>query len=229
MNWALAIERNRAALLAVVAAIVALIGGRDARGPMLRAVRNAALALLRPAESACRRLIVIAARGLVVKPTPRRPFVRPVTAAGDDSSAGNRTPAFRLTDRAKRFRPVFVPQTPKGVPRIRSLWRSPFERQAPPPPPAKPARPAPSTMVDDRSFLRRLAALEGALSSLPRQARRLARWRARQGGTIRGRRPRSPLRIGAPPGHRLTRPRAIDGVLAECNLLAHEALRFDTS
>jgi hypothetical protein len=67
------------------------------------------------------------------------------------------------------------------------------------------------------------------LANLPRQARRFARWRARQRVRHHGLRPRPPLRIGAPPGHRLTRPRAIDGVLTECNLLAHEALRFDTS
>jgi hypothetical protein len=227
MNWALAIERNRTALLAIVSAIVALIGGRDARGPVLRAVRNAALALLRPAESACRRLIVIAARGLVVKPAPARPFTRPVTAAGHTPAASNRAPAFRLTDRAKRYRPVFVPQTPVAVPRIRSLWRSPFERPAPPPPP--PTRPAPSTHVEDTRLARRLAALEGALANLPRQARRLARWRARQSAQHAALRQPSPLRIGAPPGHRLTRPRAIDAVLEECNLLAHEALRFNTS
>jgi hypothetical protein len=230
MNWALAIERNRAALLAVVAAIIALIGGRQSGGPILRFVRNAALALLRLAESACRRLIVIAARGLVATPAQRRPFVPPVTSAGDTPAAGNRTPAFRLIDRAKRYRPVFVPQTPKAVPRIRSLWSHPFARIAPqPPPPVKPARRAPSATVDDRSLLRRLAALESALANLPRQARRFARWRSRQSVRHHGLRPLSPLRIGAPPGQRLTRPRPVDHVLKECNLLAREALRFDTS
>ncbi len=63
MDWALAIRRNRAALLAVVAAIVALLGGRDAgANPIARRLRSAALALLRAAELAARRLIVIAAR-----------------------------------------------------------------------------------------------------------------------------------------------------------------------
>jgi hypothetical protein len=228
MNWALAIERNRTALLAAVAAIVAMIGGRDARGPMLRAVRNAALALLRPAESACRRLIVIAARGLVVKPRPPRPFTRPATAADHTPAASDRAPAFRLTDRAKRYRPVFVPLAPKAVPRIRSLWRSPFERIAPPPPPP-PTGHAPSPLVDAPRLARRLAALESALANLPRQARRFARWRARRRSPENGLRPPSPLRIGAPPGHRASRPRAIDDVLTECNLLAREALRLDTS
>jgi hypothetical protein len=232
MNWAkttaIAIERNRAALLAVVAAVVAMIGGREARGPMLRAVRNAALALLRPAESACRRLIVIAARGLVVTRAPARSFTPPAAAAGGASARGSRAPAFRLTDRAKRFRPVFVPVRPAAVPRIRSLWPHPFARPAPPPPPP-PARPAPSATVDAARLLRRLAALQAALANLPRQARRLTRWRARQRGPHHGLRPRSPLRIGAPPGHRQARPRAVDAVLGDCNLLAHQVLRLDTS
>jgi hypothetical protein len=227
MNWALAIERNRTALLAVVAAIIALIGGRQSNGPMLRAVRNAALALLRPAESACRRLIVIAARGLLVKPMPPRPFIQPVIAAAGEGR--HRTPAFRLMDRANRYRPLFVPVKPAGVPRIRSLWRSPFERLAPPPPQQPPAKRPLSTEVDDSGLLRRLAALEAALANLPRQARRFAHWRARQRGPQHGLGPRSPLRVGVPPGYRLTRPRDIDDVLKECNLLAHEALQFDTS
>ncbi|MCA3563817.1 MAG: hypothetical protein IOC90_12360 [Methylocystis sp.] len=64
MDWPLAISRNRAALLAMVGAIAALLGGREAgAGWVARGLRNAALALLRPAESAARRLIVIAARG----------------------------------------------------------------------------------------------------------------------------------------------------------------------
>jgi hypothetical protein len=229
MNWARAIERNRIALLAVVAAIFALIGGRDGTGLMLRAVRNTALALLRPAESACRRLIVIAARGLVVKPRPPRPFTPPAGAAGHTPAANDRAPAFRLMDPAKRYRPDFVPVRPAAVPRIRSLWRDPFPRGTPPPPPPPPAKPAPSAMVADTRLRRRLAALEGALANLPRQARRMARWRPRQPAPRQALRPRSPLRIGAPPGHRHARPRAIDDVLTECNLLAREALRLDTS
>jgi hypothetical protein len=54
MNWPLAIARNRTALLAIVAAIIALLGGREG-GAISRQLRNAALALLRPAEAAARR------------------------------------------------------------------------------------------------------------------------------------------------------------------------------
>ncbi len=63
MDWALAIRRNRTALLAVVAAIVTLLGGRDAStSPIDRRLRSAALTLLRPAELAAPRPIVVATR-----------------------------------------------------------------------------------------------------------------------------------------------------------------------
>ena len=47
MNWSLAIDRNRDALLAIVAGI----GGREG-GAVASGLRRAALALLRPAEAA---------------------------------------------------------------------------------------------------------------------------------------------------------------------------------
>ncbi len=62
MHWPLAISRNLDALRAVVAAIGALLAGHNER--IARRLRNAAFAMLRPAEAAARRLIVIAARGL---------------------------------------------------------------------------------------------------------------------------------------------------------------------
>ncbi len=70
----LAITRNRQALLPIVAAIVALLGGRD--GLIPRGMRRAALALLRPAESAVRRLIVIATQGLALRRRRRGRFRR---------------------------------------------------------------------------------------------------------------------------------------------------------
>ncbi len=64
MHWPLAISRNLDALRAVVAAIAALLSGHDHL--IARRLRNAAFAMLRPAEAAARRLIVIAAQGLVL-------------------------------------------------------------------------------------------------------------------------------------------------------------------
>ena len=74
MDWARAIEINRIALARVVAEIFALLGlvagGTVERLP--HGLNQKVERLLRPAESALRRLIVIAARGLVVKPWSKR-------------------------------------------------------------------------------------------------------------------------------------------------------------
>jgi hypothetical protein len=68
VNWAKAIERNRDALLRVVEALFALIGLDEtaAVATLPRCTRNHVLRILRPAESATRRLIVVAARGISV-------------------------------------------------------------------------------------------------------------------------------------------------------------------
>jgi hypothetical protein len=227
MNWPLAISRNRTALLAVVAAIVALLGGRvlrpfdklraqDEGGAISRQLRNAALALLRPAEAATRRLIVIAARGIVAAPRPATGFAG--VPQGDRAAARSRPPAFRLVEPLKRYGRVVRRRKPGFVPRIRTFFGPPL-----PAPPPIAAPPDPRDQVDSTRLRRRLAALERALADLPRQARRLARWRARASRF----RP-SPLRLGHPPGHRQRGGREIDLVLRECHLLACDALA-DTS
>ena len=83
MDWALAIEKNRDALKRVLAMLVAMIeaAGGGASGlsdcgarqtTLPRHLHRFVLRLLRPAEAAARRLIIIAARGLVVKLPPLR-------------------------------------------------------------------------------------------------------------------------------------------------------------
>jgi hypothetical protein len=226
MNWHLAITRNRTALLAVVAAIITLLGGRDAAaGPVARRLRNAALALLRPAESAARRLIVIAARGVEVAPRPAPIFAH---APGRGASSISRPPAFRLFDRPKRFVIKLKATPPKGVPRIRSFWSA-----ATPWPSAAPILPSaitqtnPDAPVDGDRLHRRINALERALADLPHQARRLARWQARDrmGREVKpGVTPHQPLRLGRPPGWRARPDREVDLVLRECHALALQAL-----
>src|SRR3954471_23884301 len=104
MDWARAIETNQAVLTRIVAALIAMVGlaagGAMARLP--RPVYRAALRVLRPAESAVRRLIVIAARGVVVKPHP----VRPMPARVALSRSGGARASFQLFDARKRFGPV---------------------------------------------------------------------------------------------------------------------------
>ena len=89
--------------------------------------------------------------------------------------------------------------------------------------------PPPDEPVAARALCRRIRALEQALQDLEGQAARLARWRARRdaeaaSGTDRVRPRRdSPLRPGRPPGWR-KRPRtALEEVLRECHILAHDA------
>jgi hypothetical protein len=91
MDWNLAIEKNREALKRILAALVAMaeLGGQftffprkgalpqaAAPSPALtlpRHLHRAVLRLLRPAESAVRRLVILAARGIVVPlPSPSR-------------------------------------------------------------------------------------------------------------------------------------------------------------
>ncbi|CAN5126544.1 hypothetical protein BH10PSE7_BH10PSE7_40820 [soil metagenome] len=65
MDWDRAIAINQAALSRIVAALIAMAGlaGGVAEARLPRPVYHAVLRVLRPAESAARRLIVIMARG----------------------------------------------------------------------------------------------------------------------------------------------------------------------
>ena len=76
MDWDLAIKRNSEALKGIIETLFALLGldGTDAALRIPRSLHSAVLAVLRPAESAVRRLIVIAARNVVVKLAPSRPM-----------------------------------------------------------------------------------------------------------------------------------------------------------
>jgi hypothetical protein len=221
MNPPPAIERNRSALAAIVAAIAALIGGREGDGLLARTLRNTALALLRPAEAAARRLIVVVARGLVVtSAATRAPFPGRQVFGPARADAG-RVPAFALHDRLKNFSPRVRRLRPGFVPRIRTFFGEM---------PDSPAAPAPADRnapVAARPLRLRLRALEAALADLPAQARRLARRRARLAAA--GRFIRSPLRPGRPPGWRASEERDIDRVLTDCHALAYAALRPDTS
>ncbi len=228
MPHPLAITRNRQALLPIVAAIVALLGGRE--GLIPRGVRRAALALLRPAESAVRRLIVIATQGLALPPEPARPFPAGLAGAWSASGGAKRRPAFRLFDPPQTFARL-RPAPPAGVPRIRSFggFAPLIPLVAAPPPPAPVPRPEPAATVEAGPLLRRLAALQGALADLPRQARRLLRRRARERAKAPHRPLRSPLRLGRPPGWRRAPDRPVDQVLRDCHGLALDVLRADTS
>ena len=101
MDWARAIERNSEALKGIVEALFAMLrlAGAATVARLPRSVHSAVLRVLRPAESAMRRLIVIAARGVVVKLAPSRPM-----PAGSVGKGGRRSrPSFQLFDPRKNF------------------------------------------------------------------------------------------------------------------------------
>ncbi len=224
-DWARAIEHNSEALKGIVAELFAMLGLTDdatvARIP--RSVHSAVLRVLWPAESAVRRLIIIAARGLVVKLAPSRP--KPVGPIG--KGGGSRPPSFQLFDTRKNFAALRQHRRKytRNPPRIHFF---PYDTLSPARPPvADPVSP-PDGLVGAARLTRRLQALKLALEDLPRQARRLARWRVRR-EAMPSPKFTSPLRPGPPPGHRRKPVHEVDEVLAECHWLAWNAMKPDTS
>jgi hypothetical protein len=221
MDWAMAIERNSEALLRVVASLVAMVrvrgGGVAAFLP--REVYAAALILLRPAESAVRRLIIMAARGIVVK--LRLGAARAFPAGLAVNRDADRVPAFCLIDPLKRFAPddlEWGESKAQVLPRISvpGLFDPVFPLQQLPA----------DDMVASAALGRRVQALRFALDHLPQQARRLARWKAkcdlaRQSGAKPSR--LSPFRPGYAPGYHRHKPQEVDDILSECHHFAREA------
>ena len=229
MDWARAIERNSEALKGIVAELFAMLGlvGSATRLRIPQPLHRAVLRVLWPAESAMRRLIVIAARGLVVKLAPSRPMPK----GSIIGKGGSSHPSFQLFDPRKRFAELRQPgrrpaRNPPRIhffgsdPRVAALWAAPMPAADPAPPP--------DGLVNAARLSRRLQALKFAIEDLPRQARRLARWRVRR---EKAKTPkfRSPLRPGHPPGYRRKPVHEVDEVLIECHGLACDAMKPDTS
>jgi hypothetical protein len=187
-------------------------------------LHRAVLRILRPAESAMRRLIVVAARGVVVKVAPSPPMPKGLKIG---KGSGNRLPSFQLFDPRKYFAELSQRRIryTKNPPRIHVF---PYDSLKPAPQPVAAPAPPPYGLVNAERITRRLQALKAALDDLPRQAQRLARWRVKRENakTLRF---RSPLRPGRPPGHRKTAVHEVDEVLAECHRLAWEAEKPDTN
>jgi len=236
LDWDLAIKRNSEALNRIVAGLFTMLGldGVATVSRIPQPLHRAVLRVLQPAESAVRRLIIIAARGLVVKLAPSRPMPKGAII-GKGGQGGNLRSSFQLFDTRKYFpelrqhrkftrnppRIHFFRRDPFGSdPRVAVLWEARPRAAAPPPPP--------DGLVNGERISRRLQALKAALDDLPRQARRLARWRIRR-ESMKAPKFRSPLRPGPPPGHRRKKVHEIDEILTECHGLAWEAMKPDTS
>ncbi|MDP1701090.1 MAG: hypothetical protein Q8L53_09085, partial [Aestuariivirga sp.] len=206
-------------------ALFALLGidGTETVGRIPHRLHRAVVRVLRPAESAVRRLIVVAARGLVVKVAPSRPMPKGKIGKG----SGPSRPSFKLCDKRIFFPELNNPRVKyaKYPPRIHVF---PYDTLVPIARPAVAPPPPPDGLINAARLSRRLQALKSALEDLPRQARRMARWRAKR-EAMPNPKFKSPLRPGQPPGHRRKPTHEVDEVLTECHWLAWEVMKADTS
>ncbi len=228
MDWDLAIKRNSKALKGIIEVLFALLGldGTDAASRIPRSLHSAVLGVLRPAESAVRRLIVVAARNVVVKLAPPRPMAegRKIVKGG-----GSRLPSFQLFDPPKRVKLARAMKFRRIEPRIRFIEYDPrICALFPTPKPVVIPPPPPDGLASAARLHRRLQALKLALDDLPRQAKRLVRWQQRRRASPWPK-STSPLRPGHPPGYRRKPVHEVEEVLAECDFLACEAQKPDTS
>jgi hypothetical protein len=215
LDWALAIRRNRDQLRQIVLALFAVarmrVGGSLFTLP--RDMVSAIMLVLRPAESAVRRLIVIAAHGLVIQP---RPLGGQVPGIAGRRGFFPQMKAFKLFDPLKSFDQE-------------DFWdeaQRQHEHALRPLDPASGFQIIDTTPVDATQIGQRLNALMRALDDLPRQARRLARWQFKRDAALKAHRPTrmGPMRPGLPPGWRERKIHEIDEVLRECHGLANDLL-----
>ena len=222
-----------------------------------RRLHRAILRLLRPLESATRRLIIIAARDLPVpvlppsRPREAKPDLKAAHAAmrrlglavvmsGADiarAAAEMRAAEKRAAARANRAPafPLLDPLKRFGRPRRRYVpaHAAPrilsFDGAIPHklPPP-----PSPWDPIDATRLAQRLEGISRALSDLPGQAQRYVRCKAQSDARRVGRGliPRHPLRPGRAPGWRTRSKEEINEILADLQYFAREVLRApDTS
>jgi hypothetical protein len=236
MDWEMIIERNRERILLALAPLLAVLGFDPRRRCELPRRRyRELLLLLRPAESAVRRLIVIAARGIVVKLSAVRAFPKFLflKKGKEKNDEEEHFPAFCLVDPFKRFAPLdfgWAKEWSKGWGKVPVIPRISVPGLTTPFFPEPRHIPSDADFISTDAMLRRLRSLREALNNLPRHALRLARWRARQEQArkagIRRRDCRlSPMRPGRAPGHRRNDPREIDTILRDCHYFADEAWR----
>jgi hypothetical protein len=227
------VHRNLLALKAVVAALVAMAGFSASSKKLPRHMYRVILRLLRPAEAAARRLVIVLARDVVVGVRALRPhgWKRGRCAALRETNMLT----LPLFDPLKRF--GCRRTTTLGVPRISTPGVTvPFVIV-----PRLP--PLPDDPVDASRLQARLDALQRALESPDPLVIRMARWQARRrmptadastNAVSREWRMHrvSPLRPGRAPGNsfRAHQRHEVHDILEHAQELAHFALeRCDTS
>lgn len=211
-----AIDDDRKALARIVAGLFALLGLTRNSAPqrIARTLHSAVVCVLRPAESAVRRLVYFLSLSIKAKPAVIRPMPSDVVRTGQAKAR----PCFRLFD--PRLRLLHNPKRARATPRIsffgdgevRTLDLGKRQKDV-----------DTDGRRDAAAILRRLEALKSALDDLPRQARRLKRALQRR-CNVPSLKMQGPMRPGHPPGHRQRRLHEVDEVLRRCHGRAREAL-----
>jgi hypothetical protein len=217
LDWTLAITRNRDALSRIVAVLFAMISAATASNlkgatslTLPRHLYSAIMCVLRPAESALRRLITIAAQGMRIKPGAHS------SLSGIGTSSSSKTPAFCLFDPLKS-------DAAEGDATTASLIHfDSFANSA--------SQQHDTEKLDEpvnaTHLFARLRALRHALKTIPSQARRLARWKLKRDAKLKAGRPTrvTTLRPGQPPGWRQRKVHEIDTILRECHGLVRDMM-----
>ena len=225
MDIPAAIDLNKTLLARIIAGLFTLLGGGASPARISVELHRSIVRVLRPAESAVRRLIVVMVTITGMKAPPPRPQApsRSVPPGLSSKREGKNRQSFALFDPWQRFWRQRPPKkAPAALPRILSLDGDGLRRLRE----SLDAPSVPDKNAEDISpinLLRRLEAVIGALEDLPHQAKRLVRVLARR-QNIPKLKFRTPLRPGRPPGHRQKPRLGIDHVLRECEWLARNAL-----
>src|SRR5690606_21863813 len=188
------VQHNLARLREIVISLLGMIADR----PLLtRHFCNCVRRLLCPAESAVRRLIIAVGAGLVasvrLRPRSRMPDWRRLP-----ERAGDELPR-RLSLTESLRRPVKVRHTapPHLAPRIMAPGSTTYV--------ALPSAPHPRDMLDTTRLRARIDRLSTALDNLPREALRVARWRARALAALAAQRQREIETASPPPAATISR------------------------
>jgi hypothetical protein len=221
LDWTHAIDRNRSALIVIIITLMKSLGLVD--GGILTTLPyhlyRKALLVLRPAEVAVRRLIMIAAYDMELRgfnlsrraPVNGLPLKDGAELAGEVvlvrrkiDEQGQRLPTFNLIDPLRTFG--------GEQPDYSSFGQGTMDEQDP-----QKFAPIPATGLG-----RRLWALKHALNTIEKQARRLTRWYGQRDAALEQNRPHrlSPLRPGPPPHYQKRSQNEVEMVLKECHALA---------
>jgi hypothetical protein len=217
MDWTIAINRNRNALIAIIVALMKSLGLGDGGvlTNLLFYLDRKALLIIRPAEAAVRRLIMMVAydmelRGVKPRTTlptnKRHPFAFP--------NAANFAPSFNLIDPLKTFGGERPDYAAFGLEFCEEHGQSETHR------------------VPAVGLGRRLIALKNALEGIHKQALRLTRWYTQRDAALQQNQAHrfSPMRPGLPPYNRKRPRHEVETVLCECHGLALYAFaRRDSS